>query len=1161
MQKASFFWSALLAAFFFSGAAALAQGHVDPPYLLIQSAEKPITVDGKLDETDWQRRFDHLVFRSNFTPGDVEYAVTGEVLVQGPYTDTTTTIVKILHYGLDLYIGIQSDDRSVCRFDGSWEGDGLFMKIKDANGIPVEYKLYFNLSGQDPDIHFEEPAMYPGSGAGAAWKHPATVVNDTTAPDSGYTAEMVIHLDQLGYTDPYADIPVLINIFDPDGYTGEDGQAWSVGSYHKMWWGSEWGPEMRILRLGDPPYKIAIKTDQTITLDGQLNEPFWANADSIVIMKGSNSATAGWYMQWGNPNNQYTDVSRAVVRFVHNGTDLYIGVTSNDSSVCKWSPGWEADGLFLWMTMKGFIPQPHERLEIKAMYFDDTQGAGIRFETNANVPTGGAEAASYEPPGTVTHTETNGADAGYSLEVVVHTDLFGYSDGDTVMLSAVIWDMDYASADAYDPNISDYAPNWWGTQWADTNFEKYYLYRGVILSNKTSLGVPQIAVDKDSIEFGEVTVNSKANATVTITNGGDGTLNVTNVTSDNDAFSVDKTTFSVPPGGKASIKISFLPTATGTYSGKITIESNAGQLVISVSGTGKEAVTPPKPGHVDPPFILVQTAEQPITIDGKLDETDWQRRFDHLVFRSNFQPGDVEYGVTGEALVQGPYTDTTTTIVKFLHRGLDLYISLQSDDRSVCRFDGSWEGDGLFMKIKDADGNVHEYKLYFNLAGTDPDIHFELPAAYPNSGEAAAWKRPGTVVNDTTAPDSGYTAEMVIHLDQLGYTDPYADIPVLINIFDPDGYTGEDGQLWSVGSYHKMWWGSEWGPEMRILRLGDPPLKVAVKTDEALTLDGQLTESFWTKADSLVISKGSPSSTAGWYMQWGNPNNQYTDTSRAVIKFAHKGTDLYIGMVSNDQSVCKWSPGWEADGLFIWMTFKGVIPDPGERLEIKAMYFDPTQGAGISFETNANVPTGAAEGASYEPDGTITHTETNGPDAGYSLEVLIRTDYFGYQEGDTVKISLVVWDMDYASADAFDPDISDYAPNWWGTQWADKNFEKYYLYRDLVLSTDYTVGVEESSPAGMITQYRLGQNYPNPFNPSTTIYFELPSRDRVTVEIYDVLGKKVMTLVDSKVYEMGRHTLMWNGTDSRGRAVTSGVYFYKITTPNFTQVKKMVLMK
>ena len=82
----------------------------------------------------------------------------------------------------------------------SWEGDGLFMKLKTASGVPVEYKMFWNKTGTDPDIAVEGQA---GTFEGAAFKMNGTIVNDTSAVDSGYTAEMVIHLDQLGYTDLY----------------------------------------------------------------------------------------------------------------------------------------------------------------------------------------------------------------------------------------------------------------------------------------------------------------------------------------------------------------------------------------------------------------------------------------------------------------------------------------------------------------------------------------------------------------------------------------------------------------------------------------------------------------------------------------------------------------------------------------------------------------------------------------------------------------------------------------------------------------------------------------------------------------------------------------------------------------------------------------------
>jgi hypothetical protein len=515
--------------------------------------------------------------------------------------------------------------------------------------------------------------------------------------------------------------------------------------------------------------------------------------------------------------------------------------------------------------------------------------------------------------------------------------------------------------------------------------------------------------------------------------------------------------------------------------------------------------------------------------------------------------------VTDGVQVNGTYTDTTTTIVRILHYGLDLYISLQSDDKYVNKWGGSWEGDGLFMKISTANNIMVEYKLYFNLSGVDPDIAFEMPGAFPGSGEAAAYKLPGTVVNDTTQVDSGYTAEMVIHLDQLGYTSPYANIPVLLNIFDPDGQTGTAGEDWNIGSYYKQWWGSEWGPVTRDLRLADPPSKLAIKTTDTINLDGVVDEAFWENAEYVVIGKGSHFSSGGYYAGWGDTLNEYTDRSLAKVRFAHNGTDLYIGLTSNDSSVCAWSAGWEADGLFLWMTYKGLIPVGSERMEIKAMYFNQTEGAGIQFQTSASVPTGAAEGASFEPAGTVTHTETNGPDAGYSIEVVIHTDMFGYAEGDTVMLSACVWDIDFGSIDAYDAHVSDYAPNWWGTQWADTGFEKYFLYRGVVLS-DQTVGVVDNKPAAQPMNFDLEQNYPNPFNPSTTIRFNLPEEMKVKVEVFTVLGTHVATLVDG-LQSAGSHSAMWNGTDSFGRFAGNGVYFYKIITPEFSQTRKMILMK
>ncbi len=560
--------------------------------------------------------------------------------------------------------------------------------------------------------------------------------------------------------------------------------------------------------------------------------------------------------------------------------------------------------------------------------------------------------------------------------------------------------------------------------------------------------------------------------------------------------------------------------------------------------------------HVDPEYIQVVSAENPITVDGKLDERDWsQRRYDYLVFSEAESTGDVVYYITDTVYVKGVPVDTTTTIVKILHYGLDLYISLDSDDKSVCKWGGSWEGDGLFMKIKNKQGVPKEFKLYFNAAGTDPDIVFETNADV-GAGDGKAYKRPGTVVNDTTQIDSGYTAEMVIHLDKLGFTDPYSNLSVIMNIFDPDGYTSnEDAWLAPYGSYFKSYWGSEWGlseSEFRTLRLADPPVVNAYKVDQNVTLDGKLDEALWGGPADIVIGRGSNQSTGGWYMQWKNEGNTYTDQSKASIKLRHKGTDLYIGVESDDKSICKWSPGWESDGLFVWMTNKGEVPAGNQRMEIHLMYAK-VDSQGAEFMINDNVPMGSAEGASYLFTGSIAH-DPNGEDNGYSLEFVIHTDYFGYADGDTVMLSLVSWDMDYAEETIWNADtLSDYAPNWWGTQWVDPGFEKYYMYRGVVLSNLTDVKDVEYNPT--VQTYKLEQNYPNPFNPSTKITYSIPKSSNVSLIIYDVLGNQVETLVNG-VQNAGTYTLDWDASN-----YTTGVYFYQIKTDNFVSTKKMILMK
>ncbi|MBN1212567.1 MAG: VCBS repeat-containing protein [candidate division Zixibacteria bacterium] len=100
----------------------------------------------------------------------------------------------------------------------------------------------------------------------------------------------------------------------------------------------------------------------------------------------------------------------------------------------------------------------------------------------------------------------------------------------------------------------------------------------------------------------------------------------------------------------------------------------------------------------------------------------------------------------------------------------------------------------------------------------------------------------------------------------------------------------------------------------------------------------------------------------------------------------------------------------------------------------------------------------------------------------------------------------------------------------------------------------------EDSPLGLPSQFNLRQNYPNPFNPETIIEYRLQKRTQVKLTVYNVLGQPVKTLVD-EMQSAGNYRAFWNGTDQNNRSVATGVYFYRLRAGDFTEAKKMVLLK
>ena len=112
-----------------------------------------------------------------------------------------------------------------------------------------------------------------------------------------------------------------------------------------------------------------------------------------------------------------------------------------------------------------------------------------------------------------------------------------------------------------------------------------------------------------------------------------------------------------------------------------------------------------------------------------------------------------------------------------------------------------------------------------------------------------------------------------------------------------------------------------------------------------------------------------------------------------------------------------------------------------------------------------------------------------------------------------------------------------------------------------LFSMKTATGVDNFTGDPMIPEdFMLYQNYPNPFNPETVIPFSLRNENRVNLTVYDLLGNKIVKLID-EMRKSGSHEIVWDGLDDLNRGVASGVYFIKLAIGNQTQVRRMILLK
>jgi ligand-binding sensor domain-containing protein len=131
--------------------------------------------------------------------------------------------------------------------------------------------------------------------------------------------------------------------------------------------------------------------------------------------------------------------------------------------------------------------------------------------------------------------------------------------------------------------------------------------------------------------------------------------------------------------------------------------------------------------------------------------------------------------------------------------------------------------------------------------------------------------------------------------------------------------------------------------------------------------------------------------------------------------------------------------------------------------------------------------------------------------------------------------------------------------------------ESHYVYRSnrdggkkafrlLVGKADF-ITKQSAGVIAVPTAFELTQNFPNPFNPSTSIKFGLPVKSRVSLKLYNLLGKEIATLLDGEEKDAGYHAIIWEGKDQHGKALPSGIYFYRLQVGQIVLTKKMTSLK
>jgi len=309
-------------------------------------------------------------------------------------------------------------------------------------------------------------------------------------------------------------------------------------------------------------------------------------------------------------------------------------------------------------------------------------------------------------------------------------------------------------------------------------------------------------------------------------------------------------------------------------------------------------------------------------------------------------------------------------------------------------------------------------------------------------------------------------------------------------------------------------------------QMNEDSILVVPKTTIAPVIDGQLDSLLWNRVGETPVNRGDTGDVAP-------PDDEWDLDGR--LRMQWDDDNLYIWLYVQDESI-NTGTDYNTDGVEMYFDADNAKTDGFDGIDDIQMRFNVGEATTDEIDITST-------GWTYDKS-TVNYiiAESN---VGWNLEVALPLGDLQLIPGQEFGFDAQINDNDNGSS-------RENMYRWWATNnnmWNHAN-----LWGTAYLDEKGIQAIDEKSTT-MVRSFDLAQNYPNPFNPTTTIDYSVSEKSNVAISVYDMLGKKVATLVD-EIKSPGQYTATFNGM-----AYADGIYYYTLTTGNRKLTKKMALIK